>query len=115
MSWVLRFYETEYSIVTSATVTSEHGTEVSMVTILKLIFETNGKTFNLGVINNKTNDTSPDEPDNDKPKPNTCDLICELQKKIDDFLNTIKKSFELIGLISGIVLIIVAFIFGLKH
>lgn len=75
MQWVLRFAETSYSsdfhddglggITGSFPIayTKTHDTVVSDVTILRLKFETVGKIYNLGVIDNKMN--SSDEPIND--------------------------------------------------
>lgn len=107
MNWVLRFYETEYDIIFGTSVTSEYGTEVSEVTLLKLTFETNGKTYNLGVIDNITNDTSPEDPDNTTggQKDNTCDWFCQLQKAIEEA----KKAFEFIIYFIGFILVVLLF------
>lgn len=51
--WVLRFLETDYSISSSAGSTFAHSTFVGDVSILRLKFETDGITYNLGVIDNK--------------------------------------------------------------
>lgn len=51
--WVLRFAETSYSFSSSSGIVREESTFVSDVTILRLKFETNGITYNLGVIDNK--------------------------------------------------------------
>lgn len=52
--WVLRFAETSYSSNMIATsYTDYYGTSVGDVTILRLKFETEGKVYNLGVIDNK--------------------------------------------------------------
>lgn len=51
--WVLRFAETNYSLWTGQ---GTHGTDQTLVgdvTILRLKFETDGVTYNLGVIDNK--------------------------------------------------------------
>lgn len=61
-AWVLRFAETSFKNVSSGAVGSStsYGTEVSDVTILRLKFETESKTYNLGVVDNKqTGDSSP--------------------------------------------------------
>ena len=61
-AWVLRFAETSFKNVSSGAVGSStsYGTEVSDVTILRLRFETEGDTYNLGVVDNKqTGDSSP--------------------------------------------------------
>ena len=58
--WVLRFAETSYSLSSSAGTTSSFSTLVGDVTILRLKFETDGITYNLGVIDNKqTGSTNP--------------------------------------------------------
>lgn len=49
--WVLRFYESEYEYFESTNDT--YKTRVTDVTILRLKFETNGKTYDLGVVDNK--------------------------------------------------------------
>ena len=52
--WVLRFYETDYkSYTTSADTETIEDTKVSEVSILQLKFETLGKVYNLGVVDNK--------------------------------------------------------------
>jgi hypothetical protein len=59
--WVLRFYESDYSISSGLGSTTEYSTIVSEVTILRLKFETDGKVYNLGVVDNKqTGDGIPD-------------------------------------------------------
>lgn len=60
--WVLRFCETDYyqGAVIGGTRQST-GTQVTQVTILRLKFETDGITYNLGVVDNKqTGDLNPD-------------------------------------------------------
>lgn len=57
--WLLRFVETEYSFSTSGSAASGNfstettSTLVGDVTILRLKFETDGITYNLGAIDNK--------------------------------------------------------------
>lgn len=55
--WVLRFDETSFSHSGSALGSSAwedfYSTEVSEVTILRLMFEVDGETYNLGVVDNK--------------------------------------------------------------
>ena len=60
--WVLRFLETKYSkTYPLGGVIYTIGTEVAEETILRLKFETNGKVYNLGVVDNElTPDTIPD-------------------------------------------------------
>lgn len=58
--WVLRFYESEYSHAGGVSFPQEEYTRVSEVTLLRLKFETEGKIYNLGVVDNKqTGDNSP--------------------------------------------------------
>ncbi len=62
MQWVLRFTTTEWSKDVVLTTTETHCTHVTDVSILRLTFETNGVTYNLGVVDNKT--TGDGIPDN---------------------------------------------------
>lgn len=50
--WVLRFYESVYSHAVGSFPQEEY-TRISEVTILRLKFETEGKIYNLGVVDNK--------------------------------------------------------------
>ena len=61
--WVLRFTETSYTLNSGGNgSTSERSTLVGDVTILRLKFETDGITYNLGVIDNKQTESR--EPSN---------------------------------------------------
>lgn len=53
--WVLRFFETDYKSYKENVTDFEtiEDTKVSEVSILRLKFETNGKVYNLGVVDNK--------------------------------------------------------------
>ena len=62
--WVLRFAETSYSLNSGYGSTTSFSTMVGDVTILRLKFETDGVTYNLGVIDNKQ--TGGDEPINEE-------------------------------------------------
>ena len=62
--WVLRFAETSYSSTSGGMSTTAFSTLVGDVTILRLKFETDGVTYNLGVIDNKQ--TGGDKPVNDE-------------------------------------------------
>ena len=62
MQWVLRFTTTEWSKDVVLTTTETHCTHVTDVSVLMLTFETNGVTYNLGVVDNKT--TGDGIPDN---------------------------------------------------
>ena len=70
--WVLRFVETSYTLSSGANgSTSTKSTLISNVTILRLKFETDGITYNLGVIDNKqTGSTEPSNSINIKVEPN---------------------------------------------
>ncbi len=51
--WVLRFCETEYRYMSGTGSSLTQSTLISEVTILRLKFETEGKVYNLGVVDNK--------------------------------------------------------------
>lgn len=71
--WVLRFAETNYSLSSNYATgaTFESYTLVGDVTILRLKFETDGITYNLGVIDNKqTGSTEPSNSTGIKVEPN---------------------------------------------
>ena len=71
--WVLRFAETNYSLSSNYATgaTFESYTLVGDVTILRLKFETDGITYNLGVIDNKqTGSTEPSNSTDIKVEPN---------------------------------------------
>ena len=62
--WVLRFAETSYTTTSGGNLMNISSTEVSEVTILRLKFETDGKVYNLGVVDNKqTGNGIPDNND----------------------------------------------------
>lgn len=61
--WVLRFTETDYTFWTGDSAYGTFATIVGDVTILRLKFETDGITYNLGVIDNKQ--TGGKEPSNE--------------------------------------------------
>lgn len=52
--WVLSFYETEWQKYDHMALPRQEGTEVSEVMLLRLKFESEGTTYNLGVVDNKT-------------------------------------------------------------
>ena len=62
--WVLRFAETSYSLNSGQGSVTSFSTLVGDVTILRLKFETDGITYNLGVIDNKQ--TGSDKPSNEE-------------------------------------------------
>ena len=74
--WLLRFAETSYWLSSGYGSTTERYTLVGDVTILRLKFETDGITYNLGVIDNKQSGS--DKPINEEElqvKPNTTGII----------------------------------------
>lgn len=80
--WVLRFLETNYSLMGGSSFTNESSTLVTEVTILQLKFETDGITYNLGVVDNKqTGDKDPAGTTTD-PKVEPSDSLKELWKYI---------------------------------
>lgn len=104
--WVLTFTDTEF--VNSPLANNyKEWTEVSEVTILRLKFESNGKTYNLGVVDNKQ--TGSKEPlgsadtELDDAKDAVEDAINKILKALDDFFNGVVEIFTLI---------VYAFIFG---
>jgi len=69
--WVLRFAETSYSMWTGQGAYGTFSTIVGDVTILRLKFETDGITYNLGVIDNKqTGSAEPSNSEDIKFEPN---------------------------------------------
>ncbi|HIS58622.1 MAG TPA: hypothetical protein IAC16_04825 [Candidatus Limadaptatus stercoravium] len=88
--WILRFSETEYGTENGALGTMyQSSTIVGDVTILRLKFETDGVTYNLGVVDNKQSG-DPDNPINEE----------EIKAEPTDIM-------KLIMLIIGIVFIVV--------
>ena len=107
MSWVLRFYESTYQLDTSGVTSSGYmkisGTEVSDVMLLQLEFETDGVTYNLGVIDNKQSGS--DVPDNESK------LTVELSEDFSDYLKIILFA---VGSVLLVVMVIVAFPYVMK-
>lgn len=67
--WVLRFYESDFGYARgsgSSWKDYSYKTEVSSVSILRLKFKSNGKVYNLGVVDNKQ--SGDDKPGNVNPK-----------------------------------------------
>ena len=87
--WVLRCTDTEYSLLWSENSYDTSSTIVGDVTILRLKFETDGVTYNLGVVDNKQSG-DPDTPINEE----------EIKAEPSDIM-------KLIMLIIGIVFIVV--------
>ena len=71
--WVLRFTETDYTLWSGQGTYGTFSTIVGDVTILRLKFETDGITYNLGVIDNKQSGS--------KDPPNETDIDISLNKR----------------------------------
>lgn len=95
--WVLRFYETEYSHSGGNLGNLYgHGTGVVEVTILRLKFETDGITYDLGVVDNKQSGSL--TPSNEVPSWWTA---------IVDWFNKLSLFFKIVyGILIGVVLLI---------
>ncbi len=62
--WVLRFYESDVDETATGGIAYRESVEVTNVTILRLMFETDGVVYNLGVVDNKqSGDLVPDNED----------------------------------------------------
>ena len=100
LSWVLRFYETDYTLDTSGVTTSgyviEDSVRVFSVTVLQLEFETDGVVYNLGVIDNKQ--TGPLTPDNEG------NIRVTVSSEIKDILELLMKLFALLIVVALIVI-----------
>ena len=100
LSWVLRFYETDYTLDTSGVTTSgyviEDSVRVFSVTVLQLEFETDGVVYNLGVIDNKQ--TGPLTPDNEG------NIRVTVSSEIKDILELLMKLFALLFVVALIVI-----------
>lgn len=128
--WVLRFAATEYSAVdifAEGVSLTAMGSLISDVTILRLKFETDGKVYNLGVVDNKQSPApgqaadgfeeteKPDKPEKDKEK-SGWDKFVQFCK---DAWVAIKKFFSLklpwwiYAAVIGVVLAIVLPILGI--
>ncbi len=84
--WVLRFTETTTNI-TVAGAPLIVGTEVNAVSILRLKFKTDGKTYNLGAIDNKQSPEGGQKPDNPQDKRTWLDDLFDFFQKIANFFS----------------------------
>lgn len=80
-TWVLRFAETDFARVIDPTISSSIRQKVGDVSILRLKFEYNGITYNMGVIDNKQSGS--DDPINDEQ------IVVEPSQTIWDILRVI--------------------------
>lgn len=91
--WVLRFGNFDRIYLNMGIGKTLKRTEVSDVTILRLKFETAGKTYNLGVVDNKQS-PDPDAPPDNKPSDPSIDPeIGSLWDWIKQFFKSIGKFF----------------------
>lgn len=101
--WVLRFAETSYTTTSGRELSNISSTEVSEVTILRLKFETDGKVYNLGVVDNKQ--TGDGKPDNNNTN-GTWPKIPSFSDILDDILDVLKTVFIILIAIIILVLLI---------
>lgn len=78
--WILRFYESDYEEGTAGNAIVRDSTLVSKVTILRLKFITDGKTYNLGVVDNKQTGSK--------------DPLGTADTKLDDFEEALDELFD---------------------
>ena len=100
MQWVLRFYEASYE-ETRAPYPTKNFTIVSDVSLLKLTFETVGRVYDLGVVDNKQ--TGSDKPSNDQ----------KIETTLPDWLKNLLRI--LFWIVVGILYIIKLLIFVVKY
>jgi len=89
-TWVRRFTETDYSYFMSTYTGTQEYTVISDVTILRLHFKSNGRVYNLGVVDNKTSNA-------DGPVNEDTEAFDGLLKKLQAFWDSIVAFFEQIG------------------
>lgn len=110
MTWVLRFFETN---VTTSQPTPmlkyRTHTRVEEVTILRLNFDLDGTTYNLGVVDNKLSETPEQKPDNEAES--LLDKLRKILSNMEALWEKVKNFFSkywwtlLIGL--GVVVLII--------
>ncbi len=119
--WVVNFKEFPYLFYVDG---SSHGcdaTKVSDVTILRLMFETNGITYNLGTVSNRqTSDTTPGNTNvNETVLDEIPEIIREwfeeLWEKIKDFfVGPWDKAKKILTIIAGVLLGIIVLVVVIK-
>lgn len=107
--WVLRFVETSYASSTTSGISITVSTYVSQVMILRLMFETSGRVYDLGVVDNKQSPPTPDESVPDNNNTNEVDIPDWINGLVD-FGNCNDMKIEdlirlIVSAILGIVLI----------
>lgn len=85
--WVLRFVETDYKFANPKV----YATLISEVTILRLKFETNGVSYNLGVVDNKQSIAPDQKPDN---YPSDDDIFEAIKRFFIELWTKIKAFFK---------------------
>lgn len=107
MQYVLRFYESEYteSTYTSglSTTYSQNSTVVSEVRLLRLKFEADGVTYNLGAVSNiQTGTTTPDG----SRSLGIGDLLSDIGNWFENLKSTVQTVLQVVlGIIIGVVVI----------
>lgn len=107
--WILRFIETDYTKnINSLDGYSydEYYYEISNVMILRLYFETNGRVYNLGVVNNKVSEHNPYKDKNGSES--LFDKIMRIIKFILNWFSNLLHIPSLLGTVIISTLIIVA-------
>ena len=98
LKWVLRFVETPYFFAVNNTIQSQESTLIENTLILRLKFQTAGKTYNLGVIDNKqTGSKDPiNKPPNYEITPGKAADIAKILAAIALLIGTAFLIYELI-------------------
>lgn len=96
MTWVLRFLETNVTVTRpTQLLVYRTYTRVEQVTILRLKFDLQSKTYNLGVVDNKQSETPNQRPDNEPD--NLLDKFRELFAKMESLWDKIAQAFKWLG------------------
>ncbi len=93
MTWVLRFLETNVTVTRpTQLLVYRTYTRVEQVTILRLKFDLQGQTYNLGVVDNKQSEKPNQKPDNEPD--NLLDKFRELMAKFETFWDKVVSAIE---------------------
>lgn len=109
--WVLRFFESDY-IHSQSVYGSFSGekTKVTEVTILRLNFETLGKSYNLGVIDNYQSPDDKNDNNNDNELKDPIDDIKDWWERVKDWFDNMMSNLKMVFfVIFGLVLFAVLF------
>ena len=102
-TWVLRFHETDLlETVGLFGGYTYNGTDVSSVTILRLKFQTDGITYNLGVVDNKTTGSGSNDPGN---KTSADTFLERLMAFLEKLGNWIDKYWWVLVIVAGILVL----------